>query len=219
MAKRMKEGKLRMGRFAMMTKVKAGPIKIYTAGFLPSVCFGAEVTGISTAEIAILMRQAGACLPPFKRGASLTAKMLVGQLSLSRWATAAAAYWAKQIWRSTSGQAGAHSMHELIQWWRAASLKPAKTWAKVKGPLHAVQLELERIKWTWPSPATFKDHEDHEIQLHRHSYKEVEKLLERAWFLSLEHKMGATLEGTEPPWHMSHISSGPRLTPLSRKAS
>ena len=95
-------------------------------------------------------------------------------------------------------------MHELIQWWRAASLKPAKTWAKVKGPLHAVQLELERIKWTWPSPTTFKDHEDHEIQLHRHSYKEVEKLLERAWFLSLEHKMGATLEGGRAT--MAHVT-------------
>ena len=139
---------------------------VAAAGLVPQQEYGAEVTGLSDAELRSLRRTAAAGMGPRAGGRSLTATLLIENDPTRRAAVAVAVRWAEEVWAAANGCADAVPLPELIHAWEAvAARRWPRRWGQVCGPLGAAYLSLLRVGWSWPAPLTFADRSGREYLL------------------------------------------------------
>ena len=190
--KRMAHTRARMAKLSMFIKARISPKKL-CPGIIAGAAYGAQVTGLTSTEVWELQQQAARTMTPLGKGASVLLKLLCHSDPVAQAACAAAGQWALEVWRNMMGDPRAHSLGLLSRAWAANQRCRATAWARVRGPLDAIGLELDRIGWSWPSPFQFQDDLGRLVSLTQHSHLAVKKLLRAGHTRTMQQQAGAKL--------------------------
>ena len=144
--------------------------RIYATGMGPAATYGAEVNGISDAELLRLRRLAGAAMRPKVQGRSLSMLLLLNRDPTWRANCAPFLQYSKEAWRAwtQTGHEGCLSLQRLRYLWErgvtgkngfSTLISPTgkRRWGRVRGPMGAMLLTLHRLGWRMEDAMTVID--------------------------------------------------------------
>ncbi len=171
-AARLKQGLRRKGRLRRVAAAVGGSgLKLFTTGTMASMIYGAEVHGISDAEWKRIDRLAAVTLKPKARGRSLDTLMALHKAPTWRAGTAPVQQYVRAIWRAANASTGRRTadltLPEIRRAWEAMDKEALRArdpgggrkrrWDRVRGPMGANLLSLDRIDWHMTDPFTIVD--------------------------------------------------------------
>ncbi len=183
-ADRLKKALRRRARLSQLaTAVGGRAVKVFRSGLLPSAAYDAPVWGVDGDEALSLRRLAATAMAPRARGRSLTATHMWYGHPTAEAEVAPIVQYGKMVWKAVTASEEARrrgtSLVDLRQMWVGAdayigpvvnalrktreeegkvSLKRAReAWGRVKGPIGAAALSLERIGWSFTGPFEIAD--------------------------------------------------------------
>ncbi len=171
-AARLKQGLRRRARLRRVAAAIGGNgLKLFTTGTMASMTYGAEVHGISDAEWRKIDRLAAVTLRPKARGRSLNTLMALHKAPTWRAGAAPILQYVRAVWRASAAATGRRTsdltLPELRRAWEAVDKAALRTesphgngrrrWDRVRGPMGANLLSLDRIAWRMTDPFTLVD--------------------------------------------------------------
>ncbi len=187
---------------------------VYTAGVAPAADYEAAVNGLADDEVLLLRRTASAAMAPRGRGRSLTMALLLAGLPTWCSELAPALQYSRAVWRASTGATRGNDLDlaELARVWAELDeqryadklLRPksgtaygaggasARQWSACRGPVGAMILALDRIRWRAKDAFTLVDDWDEEIQLTTTSPSLLKTLLKEAAQREAQRKIAST---------------------------
>ena len=158
MRKRLKASWRRALRLKMLRNAHHSATKLYGAGVASVSAYGAQVFGAGPPEVAIAQSNFLLACCPGSSGRSRTKGLLWLGDPTATLAVSPIVHWAKEVWEAASGRAGNLGMAALSRAWHTIELLKPSSWAKVRGPVGATSLSMERLGWRPTGPFAFVDH-------------------------------------------------------------
>ncbi len=173
---RIKRGLRRRARLSRLRDLMGSrAVSIFATGVLPAMVYGAEVGGVSDTELALVRKVAAAALRPRARGRSLNMTLLIHGDPAWRAATAPVCQYVRMVWRAAAGSRAVASdarvtLPGIRRYWEAVDFEQLMTtkmkegvqirkrrWDRVRGPIGAAHLSLERLGWSFDGPFRLTD--------------------------------------------------------------
>ncbi len=178
--------------------------QIFVAGPMAEAVYGAAVNGLSDKEVIALRRAAALAYSPRARGRSLTTLLLMAGAPTWKGEVECILQYSRQVWQATClGQAqpsgSGLTLPQIARIWRNVDPSDAlgssgrRRWDRVRGPISAMYLTLDRIGWKMCGPFALTDHAGEEIILTRTSPALLGQMLRRAVLRTMETKVGLAL--------------------------
>ncbi len=158
-----RDGRLRkaMGRTERVLRLRrAGgerAKRIASSGIRPQAAYGAEVHGVSNAELRTVRAKLLRVVGPSGSGHSSTLLQMVVGDPAHDIAVAPILRWAAEVWASVTGVPNALKVPTLRAAGEAAQAQASQRWCDVRGPVQAAKLSLARLGWSAEDPFTLVD--------------------------------------------------------------
>ncbi len=223
---------------------------VYAAGVAPAADYEAAVNGLADDEVLMLRRTAAAAVAPRGRGRSLTMAMLMAGMPTWCSELAPALQYARATWRASNGATRGNDLDlgEIARTWNkmhdegylSRLVKPRaseaygsggaseRKWAACRGPIGAMVLSLDRVRWQVKGPFVWTDDWGEDIILTTTSPALLKDLLKEAVQREAQRKVAATwsdggdasFSGRRVCVDVFHkvITSARHLAPLERGA-
>ncbi len=166
-AARLRQGMRRKARLRRITSaIGTSSTKVFTTGIMAGMVYGSEVHGLADAELLRIERLAATTMRPRARGRSLHVLMAINGAPTWRAGTAPILQYARAVWRAVDAvkhaearadmtlpeirRAGeALNREELIdeRVSKNGRVTRRRRWDRVRGPMGALHLSLDRIGW------------------------------------------------------------------------
>ncbi len=250
-------GKRLLGAFARRHRIAsmAGVLSrrqlraVYTAGVAPSGDYEAAVNGLTDGEVLLLRRTAAAAVAPRGRGRSLTMALLLAELPTWCSELAPALQFGRAVWRASTGATRGNDLDlaELARAWadlndggyfgKLLKAKPhasygaggasARHWNNCRGPIGAMALSLDRVRWSIKDAFTWLDDWGQEVQLTTTSPALLKILLKEAALREAQRKVASTWAMDDGSFAERRVCTdildrvlrtGRQLTPLEKGA-
>ncbi len=228
--------------------VGRGAAKVFRTGIIPSAAYDAAVWGLDDAEARRLRRLAAAAMAPRGRGRSLRMVHMWYSHPTADAETAPVVQYARMVWRAVTNQEDARSrgasLADIRRMWSAAdayiapilrdlaahraregsiSIRTSReAWGRIRGPIGAAALSLERIGWTFVDPFTVRDERGATFQLTTNAPALIRDHLRHAVRRADERALAAKWAPTDEQFAgrracldlaILHSRAGKRLTP------
>eukprot|EP00959_Pyramimonas_sp_CCMP1952_P388407 8138993-Pyramimonas_sp.AAC.1 len=165
--------------------------KVFCAGALPALQYGADVHGMSDAELLRVRRLAASTMKPSCGGRSLCILTRVEGDPAWYGSVAPLLHYHRELWLLRTRMTDYTLSWAQIRFgWESVWNNPPRTWRSVKGPLGAMYLSISRLGWTMSSPYTLTDDRGVEIPLLLISPALLKRLCKSAIFKALECEAG-----------------------------
>ncbi len=222
---------------------------VYTAGVAPAADYEAAINGISDAEMILLRRAASAAVAPRGRGRSFSMALLMS--GAPTWASelAPALQYGRAVWRASTAvirdndldlgdlSRAWHELNDGGYFRQLLKVKPSgaygaggssiRCWTSSRGPLGAMALSLDRVRWHVKDPFTWVNDWGEEVQLTTTSPELLKIMLREAAERELQRKVASTWADTDASFGGKRVcvdvlcrvlSSCKSLTPLEKGA-
>ncbi len=232
-AARLRQGLRRKQRLRRVAGIIGGTqgMKVFVTGTLSAMTFGSEVHGLTDAEVMKVDRLAAATVRPKARGRSLHTLMALLNAPTWRASTAPVLQYVRAVWRATAAATNSGSpdltLPELRAAWEALDkealrdgARRRRRWDRVKGPLGACYLSIDRLGWRMEGPFTLVDDKGIEHQILSHSPAMWADLVRGAVVRNHERRAAEVLARRDKSFEgrricLDHIR--PMLTPPSNR--
>ncbi len=184
-AARLKEGLRRRRRIAKVRAVLGDKaIPIFSTGTLSKMVYASEVHGLSDGELLAVRRTAAAAMRPRARGRSLQMLLALHRDPCWRAAVGPLLQYTRAVWRAARRGYGRAelSITEIRSAWENIDTdclltrrgggqdgRTTRMWSRVRGPLSATFLTMQRIGWRFDGPFTIIDDLGTSRQILQHS--------------------------------------------------
>ncbi len=217
-AARLRQGLKRRGRLAKLAKAigTRQATKVFVTGTLAGMTYGAEVHGITDAELAKIHRLAATTMRPTARGRSLHVLMAAYGAPTWRAGVGPIQQYVRAVWRATTRAGRSHvpdiPLTELRAAWdnldqqmlvdcspRSPSATPSRRrWDRVRGPMGAHLLSLHRIGWRMSTAFTIVDDLGVERQILDHAPSLWADMMRQAVVRQHERRAAAAIAKRDP---------------------
>ncbi|HIE69537.1 MAG TPA: hypothetical protein EYP98_04890 [Planctomycetes bacterium] len=229
--KRIAAAKLRKKRILKVKRQLPGRSsrvsRIFTTAVRPAVAYGTRVNGASDAELLEARRLMLSATPPYARGTSLTAKLVLSGDPAWEMSCGPLLAWHDEAWRAARHDLHSLTLAQMNAAWRAAN-PDATSWQTIRGPLQAALLSLQRLQWTAEGPFLWRNDLGYSLRLLSFSPRMFRRMLrqsvQRNHERSMAKKLGAqptaaSLQKSDDPyvaWERAHFGI---VTSLLREGS
>ena len=150
--------------------------KVFNAGVLKSLTYGAELFGLCLKEQSLLVKAAAAHMGLRQVGLSWLKVHQLLDDSVIKVIISPLVFWHREVWSTLnagSSQAFALPLSTLAQAWRAVATGGAKRAGVIRGPTAAAMKVANQLNWAWSSPFVLSTKEG-DLALCVHSPKMVQ---------------------------------------------
>ena len=197
---------------------------IVVAGLLPQGTYASEVHGLSdqewrTARLTSVAASGGAA-----NGQSWQRRLLTEGDCTAGAMGAPLVAWVAETWAAQERRPRAATPTELQTSWQMGEDRAVRRWCDVRGPVDAIRLTLQRLRWTWEGPWDWYDDRGATIDLRQVTPRLMRQMIADAVRRGLERQVGQRLRAKQ--WHglpgaasaaaVNRVLAGKHLTPKEK---